>query len=80
MRFSPRRLKPNRYSLPATSLNPNPWPVSRWLQNPDEITKPQSLDGGRALSKPGRCFTKQAGDMVYTMAENSWLSQHWLDA
>ena len=32
------------------------------------------------LSKPGRCFTKQTGDMVYTMAENSWLSQLWLDA
>jgi len=28
----------------------------------------------------GRCFTKQTGDMVYTMAENSWLSQLWLDA
>ncbi len=24
--------------------------------------------------KPGRCFTKQTGDVVYTMAENSWLS------
>src|SRR5438105_12499383 len=32
------------------------------------------------VSKPGRCFTKQTGDMVYTMAENSWLSQLWLDA
>ena len=32
------------------------------------------------MSIPGRCFTKQTGDMVYTMAENSWLSQLWLDA
>ena len=32
------------------------------------------------MSKPGRCFTKQTGDMVYTMAENSWLSQLWLNA
>jgi hypothetical protein len=29
------------------------------------------FDGGI----PGRCFTKQTGDMVYTMAENSWLSR-----
>ena len=36
--------------------------------------------GAEPLSKPGRCFTKQTGDMVYTMAENSWLSQLWLDA
>jgi hypothetical protein len=32
------------------------------------------------MSVLGRCFTKQTGDMVYTMAENSWLSQLWLDA
>jgi hypothetical protein len=32
------------------------------------------------VSVLGRCFTKQTGDMVYTMAENSWLSQLWLDA
>ena len=32
------------------------------------------------LSVLGTCFTKQTGDMVYTMAENSWLSQLWLDA
>jgi hypothetical protein len=36
--------------------------------------------GVAAVSIPGRCFTKQTGDMVYTMAENSWLSQLWLDA
>jgi hypothetical protein len=36
--------------------------------------------GVALVSKPGRCFTKQTGDMVYTMAENSWLSQLWLDA
>jgi len=36
--------------------------------------------GGGLMSKPGTCFTKQTGDMVYTMAENSWLSQLWLDA
>ncbi len=38
------------------------------------------LQGPSDLSIPGRCFTKQTGDMVYTMAENSWLSQLWLDA
>ena len=32
------------------------------------------------VSVLGTCFTKQTGDMVYTMAENSWLSQLWLDA
>lgn len=32
------------------------------------------------MSIPGTCFTKQTGDMVYTMAENSWLSQLWLGA
>jgi hypothetical protein len=37
----------------------------------------QVADG---VSIPGRCFTKQTGDMVYTMAENSWLSLLWLDA
>jgi hypothetical protein len=36
--------------------------------------------GAELLSIPGRCFTKQTGDMVYTMAENSWLSQLWLGA
>jgi hypothetical protein len=36
--------------------------------------------GNVTVSKPGRCFTKQTGDMVYTMAENSWLSQLWLHA
>ena len=36
--------------------------------------------GAACLSVLGRCFTKQTGDMVYTMAENSWLSQLWLDA
>ena len=38
------------------------------------------LQGAAGVSIPGRCFTKQTGDMVYTMAENSWLSQLWLDA
>jgi hypothetical protein len=32
------------------------------------------------MSVLGRCFTNWTGDMVYTMAENSWLSQLWLDA
>ncbi|MGB7265970.1 MAG: hypothetical protein WBC92_10690 [Terracidiphilus sp.] len=41
-------------------------------------TKPSP--GAPDLSIPGTCFTKQTGDMVYTMAENSWLSQLWLDA
>ena len=36
--------------------------------------------GANHLSVPGRWFTKQTGDMVYTFAENSWLSQLWLDA
>src|SRR5271155_5022907 len=36
--------------------------------------------GPIVVSIPGRCFTQQTGDMVYTMAENSWLSQLWLDA
>ena len=36
--------------------------------------------GALTLSVLGTCFTKQTGDMVYTMAENSWLSQLWLDA
>ena len=30
--------------------------------------------GAEPLSVLGRCFTKQTGDMVYTMAENRWLS------
>jgi len=38
------------------------------------------MRGGGELSVLGTCFTKQTGDMVYTMAENSWLSQLWLDA
>jgi hypothetical protein len=42
--------------------------------------KPEVQWGRLMLSIPGRCFTKQTGDMVYTMAENSWLSQLWLDA
>ena len=41
---------------------------------------PCAARGAEPLSIPGRCFTKQTGDMVYTMAENSWLSQLWLDA
>jgi hypothetical protein len=40
----------------------------------------QASLGGEGLSKPGTSFTKQTGDMVYTMAENSWLSQLWLGA
>ena len=36
--------------------------------------------GAELLSVLGTCFTKQTGDLVYTMAENSWLSQLWLDA
>ena len=36
--------------------------------------------GGAAVSVLGTCFTKQTGDMVYTFAENSWLSQLRLDA
>jgi hypothetical protein len=36
--------------------------------------------GAESLSILGTCFTKQTGDMVYTMSENSWLSQLWLYA
>ena len=36
--------------------------------------------GANLLSIPGRWFTKQTGDMVYTFAENGWLSQLWLAA
>ena len=36
--------------------------------------------GASDLRVPGRWFTQQTGDMVYTFAENSWLSQLWLDA
>jgi len=41
---------------------------------------PTPRRGANNLSIPGRWFTKQTGDMVYTFAENSWLSQLWLDA
>jgi hypothetical protein len=41
---------------------------------------PLRARGTELLSVLGTCFTKQTGDMVYTMAENSWLSQLWLDA
>ena len=41
---------------------------------------PLRARGAELLSVLGRCFTRQTGDMVYTMAENSWLSQLWLDA
>src|SRR3954468_17862378 len=34
---------------------------------------PRLAPGATILSVPGRCFTKQTGDMVYRMAENSWL-------
>ena len=40
----------------------------------------RGLPGAASVSVLGTCFTKQTGDMVYTMAENSWLSQLWLDA
>ena len=40
----------------------------------------RSPRGAEQVSVLGTCFTKQTGDMVYTMAENSWLSQLWLDA
>jgi hypothetical protein len=46
----------------------------------EEMTSWKRTLGSGMLSIPGRCFTKQTGDMVYTMAENSWLSQLWLDA
>src|SRR4051812_28552397 len=36
--------------------------------------------GGTVLSVPGRCSTKQTGDMVYRMAKNSWLSRLRLGA
>ena len=39
-----------------------------------------SMNKAAAVSVLGTCFTKQTGDMVYTMAENGWLSQLWLDA
>jgi hypothetical protein len=38
------------------------------------------MNEGGELSVLGTCFTKQTGDMVYTMVEDSWLSQLWLDA
>jgi saccharopine dehydrogenase (NAD+, L-lysine-forming) len=44
------------------------------------IRCPTREHGGNLMSVPGRWITKQTGDMVYTFAENSWLSQLWLDA
>ena len=41
---------------------------------------PRLAPGATVLSVPGRCFTKQTGDMVYSMAENSWLSRLRLGA
>ena len=41
---------------------------------------PLTPRGDLIMSVLGTCFTKQTGDMVYTMAENSWLSQLWLHA
>jgi hypothetical protein len=46
----------------------------------DRAAFPTLKRGANKLSVPGRWFTKQTGDMVYTFAENSWLSQLWLDA
>ena len=40
----------------------------------------QRAIGAEPLSVLSTSVTKQTGDMVYTMAENSWLSQLWLGA
>jgi hypothetical protein len=41
---------------------------------------PRAAARGIEYEYTGTRFTRQAEDTVYTMAENSWLSQLWLDA
>jgi len=46
----------------------------------EALGNPLRARGAEPLSVLSTCVTKQTGDMVYTMAENSWLSQLWLGA
>jgi len=54
--------------------------MARGWEDSGLAVAPAPKPGSVRWSVLGTCFTKQTGDMVYTMAENSWLSQLWLDA